>query len=40
MIKDRTTIQITKETHTKLTSKGKKGETFEQIISKLLEDDI
>lgn len=39
MIKDKTTIQITKETHTKLISRGKKGETFEQIISKLLEED-
>ncbi len=35
-MKDKTTIQITKELKDKLDSLGKKGETYEEIITRLL----
>jgi len=34
---DRTTIQIAKETRDKLAEMGKKGETYDEIINKLIQ---
>jgi hypothetical protein len=38
-LKNTTTIQISKETHHYLQKKGAKGETFDQIIASLLQEE-
>lgn len=39
MSEDLTTIAISKDTHDKLMKKGNKGETFDDIVKKLLENE-